>query len=229
MKIAAIGCSFTNYVWPSYADVLQADNYGLSGIGNERIWHTLLHLYKTDKLQTYDAIILQWTSPYRFDYLTTAGWTPNDGNISTSVQNVAIWKNIRSWYNEAYELEKSKNYVITAKCLLHDLNMKTYHMSMTDALTDLVDLSNLKDKYTGRYKFSKAPWTNKPFQDDHPNLLNHLDIAKQIADNFGIKIDQNIYSQCMDFHLDICITQDFAEVDKKYRLNFPNRYIATGF
>ena len=229
MKIAAIGCSFTNYIWPSYVDVLQADNYGLSGIGNERIWHTLLQLYKTKQINLYDAIVIQWTSPYRFDYKTVDGWTPNDGNISSSIQNVAIWKNICSWYNESYELEKSENYIVSAKALLQDVNIKTYHMSMTEDFDQYVNLPNLKDFCKKHYRFSNAPWTNKPFEDEHPTVLDHINIAQKIADFFHTEIDKQIYYKCMNFHLDICVSHDFSAVDKLYRLNFPNRYITTGF
>ena len=45
MKILAIGCSFTNYCWPTWADFLDADNYGLSGIGNDRMFYRTDHEY----------------------------------------------------------------------------------------------------------------------------------------------------------------------------------------
>lgn len=228
MKIATIGCSFTNYTWPSYADVLQADNYGLSGIGNDRIWYTLLHLVKTNQLELYEGIVIQWTSPYRFDYKTLAGWTPNDGNIATSIQNSAIWRSIRGWYNELYEKERSENFIISAKALLKNFDIKTYHMSMTDDLDTYVDLPNLKQSFRERYQFARAPWTTQPFQDGHPTVLEHIRIAEHIANCFDISINQKIYKKCMDFHLTICETKDFAEVDRLYKLNFPNRYIAAG-
>lgn len=229
MKIAAIGCSFTNYTWPSYADVLEADNYGLSGIGNERIWHTLLHLYKTQQLQLYDSVVIQWTSPYRFDYFTPNGWTPNDGNISTSVQNANIWKNIRNWYNDSYELEKTKNYIITIKSILKEINIKSYHMSMTNDVDEYVDLPNLKKYCASRYNFKKAPWTNKPFIDGHPTVLEHIKISKKIADAVGLKLSDKIIKKCIEFDNVIENTDDFATVGNLYKSNFPNRYITTGF
>ena len=90
LKLAAIGCSFTNYAWPTYADILQADRFGIAGIGNERIFYILLHLYKTQQLHCYDGIIIQWTSPFRFDYLKKDGWTYNDGNIAHSLSLIHI-------------------------------------------------------------------------------------------------------------------------------------------
>lgn len=226
MKIAAIGCSFTNYTWPSYADVLQADNYGLSGIGNDRIWHTLLHLYKTKQLELYDAIVIQWTSPYRFDYKTTKGWTPNDGNISTSIQNAAIWRNIKSWYNESYELERTENFIYAIKSLLKETEIKSYHMSMTDDVDALVNLPNLKKRFPSRYSFKKASWTDKPFHDGHPTLLAHIEIAKHIANHFDLELNKKIIKRCIEFHNTILDTDDFDLVNQLYKSNFPNRHIA---
>ncbi len=227
MKIAAIGCSFTNYTWPTYADVLAADNYGLSGIGNDRIWYVLLHLYKTQQLESYDAIVLQWTSPYRFDYRTVKGWTPNDGNISTSIQNTAIWKSIRGWYNESYELERTENYIHAAKAILKTVDIKSYHMSMTADVNSLVDLPNLKQLYKPHYNFSKASWTNKFFEDRHPTVQSHVDIAKKIACEIGCDINKKILKKCVEFHNTVELTDDFDLVYELYRSNFPNRYITT--
>ncbi len=228
-SIAVIGCSFTNYVWPSYADVLEADNYGLSGIGNDRIWYTLLHLYKTKQLELYDGIVIQWTSPYRFDYRTPCGWTPNDGNISTSVQNADIWKNIQGWYNETYELERTENFILASKALIKDVGIKSYHMSMTDDVDALVNLSNLKKRFQLRYSFKKAPWTNKPFNDEHPTLLAHIEIAKHIANYFSLKLDKKIIKKCINFHNTIKHTDDYELLHNLYISNFPKRYIDTDF
>jgi len=228
MKIAAIGCSFTNYVWPSYSDVLQADNYGLSGIGNDRIWYILLHLYKTKQLEMYDAIIIQWTSPYRFDYRTNKGWTHNDGNIATSQHNAYIWNNIKNWYNESYEQERTENYIYAIKSILKDINIKAYHMSMTDDIDSLVDLPNLRKLYTARYNFRTAPWSNKPFIDDHPTVLDHIEIAKKIANNLQIDLNQKIIKRCIEFHHTVEQTDDFGKIYKLYKSNFPDGYITTG-
>lgn len=229
MRIAAIGCSFTNYIWPSYADVLQADNYGLSGIGNDRIWYTFLHLYKTKQLELYNAIVIQWTSPYRFDYKTKTGWTPNDGNISTSVQNAAIWRNIKSWYNESYEQERTENLIYASKSLIQEVGIKSYHMSMTDDVNTLVNLPNITKRFTPRYSFKKASWTDKPFHDGHPTVLSHIKIAEQIADFFDYEINKKLVKRCINFHETILNTDDFDLVNSMYKSNFPNRYVATCF
>ena len=227
MKIAAIGCSFTNYIWPSYADILKADNYGLSGIGNERIWHVLCQLAKDDKLKLYDAVVVQWTSPFRFDYKTSKGWTHNDGAIALSQKNKFIWRSIKQWYNESYEIEKSANYILTAKAICNSYNVKNFHMSMTGDLANFVDLPNLKDSFRNRYEFTSAPWTDKPFKDGHPTIEDHIQIAKTIAKNIGCKLDELLVDKCVNLHKQLLTGIDFSTAEKEYKSNFPYRYIAT--
>lgn len=228
MKIAAIGCSYTNYIWPTYADLLEADNFGLAGIGNDRIWYILLDLYKTTKIQNYDLVIVQWTSPYRYDYLTANGWTPNDGNIATSELNRDIWRNIRGWYNDVYEKTKSENYVVAAKSLLKQSGVEFYFMSMTKDLLD-VELPNLIKHYTGRYKFTSAPWNSAGFTDIHPNIIQQIHIAEKIYATKGCKLNSSVVEKSLELHKKLEAGIDFKHAEHLYKSQFPNRYIATGF
>lgn len=139
LKFAAIGCSFTNYQWPTWADFLHADNYGLSGIGNDRIWYILNQLYDKDMLKDYDAVVIQWASAHRFDYKINKenklydssrnGWTFNDGNIAFSTNNTDIWKRLKYWYNEEYESLRTEHFINGAKAILEKANIKQYHMT----------------------------------------------------------------------------------------------------
>ena len=227
MKIAAIGCSFTNYVWPTYADILQADRYGLSGIGNERIFYIFCHLYKTQQLNLYDAIVLQWTSPGRFDYLKKDGWTFNDGNIAFSEENKHIWNKIKEWYNEDFEYEKTNNYILATKAICETIGIKHYHMSMVH-LQDYVNLSDIHRKYPGKYRFKSAPWTPKPFTVGHPTIPAHTEIAGKIAEYYNIEINQVMIDKCNKFHKKITKGMDFKELENMYDSNFPYRHITTG-
>jgi len=224
LKVAAIGCSFTNYIWPTYADVLQADKFGQAGIGNERIFYILCHLYKTQQLYLYDAIIIQWTGPFRFDYLKKDGWTHNDGNIAHSVENRYIWKKIKEWYNEDFETEKSKNYILATKAICDKIGIKQYHMSMTDFI-DYVDLPELSDNFKGRYQIQRAKWSKTPFEDGHPDILSHISIAEKAAEYLQTNISPIMTNKCNDFHKQILKGMTFEDIDNDYKLYFPNRHI----
>jgi hypothetical protein len=102
-------------------------------------------------------------------------------------------------------------------------------MSMTDDIDTLVNLSNLKKRFPSRYSFKKTPWADKPYKDEHPTLLAHIEIAKHIADYFDLELDKKIIKKCINFHNTIEHTDDFGLLRDLYISNFPNRYIATGF
>lgn len=193
MKSIAFGCSFTNYLWPSYAEILNSRNMGWSGSGNERIFYFLMQQFKRSQFKEFDFVVVQWTSPNRFDYLTTNGWTIPDGPImlSTHKENKEIWKKIKSWYNETYEIEKTINYILAAKSLFEANNIKYVFMTMNEIPTldkSLIFEDDLLSKYEGTYSFDSASWTKVPFTDKHPTVSSHIKIASKIADHFGYEI-----------------------------------------
>lgn len=201
MKLIAFGCSFTNYVWPTYADVLKADNIGMSGAGNERIFYEVLKHYKNQRLFDYDGIIVQWSGHNRFDYLTRRGWNQADGAIMFSETNRHIWKNIKSWYNEDYELEKTHNYIYTVDALLKQANKKTLFMSMDNIDNPCIQINHLQKTHEGYYEFDTGEkWINGPFVDTHPTIDQHLGIAKICADYFNLQIDQHTERKCNRIH-----------------------------
>ena len=55
-------------MWPTYADIIQSENKGWAGSGNERIFYFILDEYKKHKFKDYDLITVQWSGPLRFDY-----------------------------------------------------------------------------------------------------------------------------------------------------------------
>lgn len=205
-RIIAFGCSYTSYIYPTYADILQTVNLGWSGSGNEKIFYTLLDKHKTGELRNYDAVLLQWSSPFRFDYLTHKGWTESDGNITKSVKNKTIWNNIKSWYNPFYEKEKTINYMISSNSILQSYDLEIVTLSMNDLNNGYVhvDYNNLANMYKGDYQFDHFP-------DWHPTILQHIELAQDIASRLGIKIDSQVAKKAIEIHKEITKTGKFKE------------------
>lgn len=203
-RIIAFGCSFTKYIYPTYADILQATNIGWSGSGNEKIFYHLLQYYKSKQLKDYDIVLLQWSSPYRFDYKSPLGWI-GDGNITKQPD---IWEKTKSWYNENYELEKTINYIVTANALLEKLGLKVVSLSLDHIVDDnfKIDYNNLLENYKGNYEYK-----NTKFIDWHPTILQHLNLAKNIAKGLGIKLDSAILSKCHAIHREVATAKQFKE------------------
>lgn len=199
-RIISFGCSFTKYIWPTYADILKAENKGWAGCGNERIFYQVLDQYKHDKFANHDLIIVQWSSAYRFDYLKEDGWTEADGPLRLSETNKHIWNAVKTWYNESYEEDKTENYKICVEQLLKNTSVPYY----------ITDIDQLKNQYIGTYQFTSGrPWIHKRFTDKHPTISQHLQIATKIAEKFNLKIDSQVIDRCKELHTEIKKSQVF--------------------
>lgn len=84
-RFFAFGCSFTNYFWPTWADIICTEipdsyNYGLCGSGNGYILNTVIECNQRYKFNSDDLIIIMWTSTAREDRYVGKNWRM-DGNI----------------------------------------------------------------------------------------------------------------------------------------------------
>lgn len=196
-KIKAFGCSYTKYIYPTYADILGLDNQGVPGGGNERTFYFIMEDIKNGSLTETDTPVVQWSTPYRFDYLTPGGWTIADGNITTSVQNYKIWNAIKSWYNPTYEEEKTKNYkYIIEKFLPNAI---------------FLNLEDMKKDYLGDYEFIQGITWDDDMIDDHPTVEQHISIAKDIGNRLGIDIPKYNLSQAKKVHQKIRLEKVFCD------------------
>tara|TARA_B100002019_G_scaffold98933_2_gene85259 strand:+ start:1857 stop:2465 length:609 start_codon:yes stop_codon:yes gene_type:complete len=193
-RIICFGCSFTKYKWPTYADILESDNKGWAGCGNERIFYLILEQYKRDKFQNFDLVIVQWTSPYRFDYLSSSGWIGN--GLITDQDN--IYNKLKSWYNEDYEIEKTNNYKLAVDNLLKSTRVD-YH---------ILDINTMKK---GNYTFVTGCTWKMPYTDNHPTVAQHIGLAKDIAKSYNVSIDQNIINKGYGLHEQIVRTKHFDQ------------------
>jgi hypothetical protein len=193
-------------------------NQGISGGGNERIFYLLMKDLREKKLRKTDAVVVQWTGPYRFDYLTKNQVWMAYGNIidPDNKHAKAIWHRIRAWYNPDYELEKTRNYVNTTLELLKTYGLKKVYLSLSD-LTDAIPKSSFLEHdmfntYKGGYKFKGNTFVkDSPFTDDHPTLLEHLEIANKVAERINTKISQNAIDLVHKVHNDILNDRMFVD------------------
>ena len=202
-------------MYPTYADILDARNLGQIGVGNERIFYEVMSAYKTGDLDNFDVIIVQWSSFFRFDYKTPKGWTKPVGSImnSKAKSDSDIWKTIKLWYNEEYEIEKNINYVIALWNLITNLNKKIIFLSMHNIPNTKVPFlyNELFNNFKGTYKFSKNVHYDKPFVDQHPTVVQHIFIASRIAKELGFVIDPIRIKSAMKIHHEILSDESFVQ------------------
>ena len=72
-RLFTFGCSFTEYGWPTWADLLGVgfdlhENWGLRGIGNRAIAERIAECFTKNKFTKDDTVIVQWSSHLRHDW-----------------------------------------------------------------------------------------------------------------------------------------------------------------
>lgn len=105
-KLWGFGCSFTNYCWPTWCDILGQDlfagnyvNYGLSGADAHTINLRLQQAINTGNIKSSDTVICVWSTTHRFNtYLNQP-----DGfllNCAGNIYNSKIYKQYPEFVHE---------------------------------------------------------------------------------------------------------------------------------
>ena len=89
-KLFTFGCSFTNYNWDTWADLL-AENYtnhiqhGRPGAGNQYIYFKVMQEIYLQNISPEDTVVIMWTSILRYDLFKqkNLGWTTNGNVVGT--------------------------------------------------------------------------------------------------------------------------------------------------
>lgn len=78
-RFFAFGCSFTNYLWPTWADIIahnipHYENWGMGGAGNQFIFNSIIECNRRHQFTEDDLIIVMWTSCSREDRYVDDHW-----------------------------------------------------------------------------------------------------------------------------------------------------------
>lgn len=94
-RFFAFGCSFTNYIWPTWADIIAQDipvyeNWGCRGAGNHYIFNSLMEAHSKYKFNKDDLVIVMWSSKEREDRYYNNSWL-SDTNMSQETTYGKEW------------------------------------------------------------------------------------------------------------------------------------------
>lgn len=78
-RFFSFGCSFTNYIWPTWADIIGQDieiyeNWGDPGGGNFFIFNSLIEANLKYKFKEGDLVVIMWTNKEREDRYSNNKW-----------------------------------------------------------------------------------------------------------------------------------------------------------
>jgi hypothetical protein len=133
MALYTFGCSFTEYPWPTWADIIGYDykhfeNWGKCGTGNEYSFLSLVEVLNSRSITSNDNIMICWSSLTRIDVRRDGHWD-GKGNIFKSDVPRTI---INFIYNDEGFAYKSIQYVLSACMLLSKINVRWKMFFMSD-------------------------------------------------------------------------------------------------
>ena len=129
-RLYVLGCSFSNYAWPTWADMLGLEfdtyeNWAFPGLGNRAIAERVAEIHAKNKLTKDDTVIIQWTSHLRHDWHATdtrhqdnAGWKTSGSLFNYINQEIFDEKWIKTFWSEtSYIMHTFNNILLTQEFL----------------------------------------------------------------------------------------------------------------
>ena len=171
-RVFIFGCSFTNYIWPTWANILCYDtdlnckvyNFGTSGAGNLYITERISAANQKFKFSKDDLVLVMWTTFSREDRYIGNRWeTP--GNI---------------WTQGFYPNEWIVKYTCVRGYLVRDLGLMSATVNSLefmpcDAIVlKAVDPSYDEKYYTGQHGVRDVIDLYKDMTDTMPNCLHNF-------------------------------------------------------
>lgn len=197
-RLFAFGCSFTQYMWPTWANIIAYDqkleikNFAVAGMGNVGIMQRVLEADLKYKFTNEDQIMIMWTS-----------WSRQDTVINTHYDGKgSIFNHAKSesWLKENWSVENDIIKNITAINFINKIYGKyiTWQGHASQPYTSEIDehqnaiVKDLAGRYLEDVKFlykdalptieyrklEQDKLAFNCFIDTHPDVLEHLDIVK---------------------------------------------------
>lgn len=180
-RLFTFGCSFTQYFWPTWADVLANElkipfhNYGRCGAGNPYIFNKILQADNFFNFDQDDLVMVAWTNVCREDRFVKGAWH-SPGNIYN--QTVYEKSYVDKWADPAGYAVRDFALIKAASVFLESKQCQTQMMKMLDfEITDqfmTVD-GTVEDKLVESY----SPWLSK-IHDSFYDVLWGNNLAKKL-------------------------------------------------
>jgi len=140
MSLFTFGCSFTQFKWPTWADIIgkefeSYENWGQGGGGNQFIFNSLIECLVKNKISKNDTVIIMWSGITREDRYVNNKWII-PGNIFT--QDVYDEKFVKKFADIRGYCIRDYNTIFATQNILKNIGCKFYFLSMV-SLTDFDD------------------------------------------------------------------------------------------
>lgn len=209
-RLFTFGCSFTQYMWPTWANIVAYDmgaesyNYGVAGLGNVGVHHRIVEADLKHNFTKDDQIMILWTSWCREDRVKNHQWNPAGSvlNFNNGVYDIQFFK---KYWDYSNDIVKNSTAIISANKMYGDLiKWQGTAMPLFSTEHPLTDTSSEDLRLIEFYKKRlpvmpiidtfKNDWSDMAFKavnDCHPDVAEHMaividyvykDLAKTLSD-----------------------------------------------
>jgi hypothetical protein len=174
-RLFTFGCSFTQYIWPTWADILGFhysfyENWGRSGAGNQYIFNAIIECDLKYNLKATDLVCIMFTNFCREDRYVQNQWI-SPGNIFS--QSTYDSKFVRQFADiRGYYIRDLATIYAIDKLLTH-IGCKKFYFSMVDITNPYQyehnDISDELDDLIAAYQ----PVIDKILPSFHKTVFNY--------------------------------------------------------
>lgn len=159
-RVFTFGCSFTSYLWPTWADILieehmnrgfEGYNFGRGGVSNHYIFYRFMEMNQKYVFNEDDIIFISWTSPYREDRYLNGRWV-SGGNIYNHNEFGNYFK--KNLTNPTHYILSNAPIISATKKILSSIGCDHFFLSMDKFFNDksLIENDIITKKIFNYYK-----------------------------------------------------------------------------
>jgi hypothetical protein len=206
-RLFTFGCSFTEYFYPTWANILAYDlnieskNLGQAGIGNVGIFHRIVEADLKFNFTENDYIFIFWSSWSREDRIKDFKWNTS-GSILRKDNNIYDLTFVKRYWDEVNDIVKNSTAIYSANKMYNITHQATAFDFYNNETEDCISMFSSKENTrvtANKTAIQKLYLSNIPkFQyikadlkktnayntgDIHPSVKEHIDIANEFSLN----------------------------------------------
>ena len=183
-RIFTFGCSFTNWHWPTWADIIavQTDipvyNGALYGIGNVGILHKIVEYDLTYAFKKQDLILVMWTGWSREDRYLDHQWTQHGNIFNNDFYDQHFIKKYWSWENDI--IKNASAILLANKSYRIASNYSAFEYADAEIGKDIRYATDILKTYIDHLPESIVFDLGQNYRFNNKSLDGHPDIATQV-------------------------------------------------
>jgi hypothetical protein len=215
VALIVFGCSFTNYAWPSWADIMAEDlgcdyeNWALGGTGNNAIARRVMSRHFL-KFNQDDIVIIQWSFPSREDRFINGSWTTNGSVFNKNgIYGDKFVEKYWDWDNDLINYAHSR---VSTAAILEDKLKFQFTLTEHDAI-----INNMPETSIQKFLNQKLPplpvFENRPSfngihaKDAHPDPLQWLLwLEERIYPFLNLTMKESTRTRVHEYYNKLCST-----------------------